>query len=205
MKRIGTMGLVVMLGFAGLALAAVARDPSELIKSTAEQVRARVSVERDTLRADRERLHRLVDELIVPHFDFTQMAQRVLGKHWRTASPAQRTRFVDEFRKLMIRTYALALLEYVDWEIRYFPVRAEPGAKNVTVKTEIDRPGGTVIPISYRLHVIEDAWKVSDVTVDGVSLVNTYQASFRSEVRKGGIDGLIDSLAAKNATKPPPQ
>ena len=61
------------------------------------------------------------------------------------------------------------------------------------------------MPISYRLHITDDAWKVSDITVDGVSLVNTYQASFRSEVRKGGIDGLIDSLAAKNATKPPPQ
>ncbi|MGH8569869.1 MAG: MlaC/ttg2D family ABC transporter substrate-binding protein, partial [Gammaproteobacteria bacterium] len=114
-------------------------------------------------------------------------------------------RFIDEFRKLLIRTYALALLDYVDREVRYFPVRAEPGAQMVTVKTEIDRPGGAAMPISYRLHITDDAWKVSDITVDGVSLVNTYQASFRSEVRKGGIDGLIDSLAAKNATKPSPQ
>ncbi len=205
MKRIGTMGLVVMLGFAGLALAAVARDPSEMIKATAEQVRERVRVDREALRTDRERLHRLVDELIIPHFDFTQMSQRVLGKHWRDASDTQRMRFIDEFRKLLIRTYALALLEYADRDIRYLPVRAEPGAKKVTVKTEIDRPGGAVIPISYRVHVIGDAWKVSDVTVDGVSLVNTYQASFRSEVRKGGIDGLIDSLAVKNATKQAPQ
>ena len=205
MKRIGRMGLMAVLGFFSLALAAVPRDPSELIKTTAEQVRARVAVERDTLRADRDRLHQLVDDLILPHFDFAQMSQRVLGKNWQGANNTQRERFIDEFRKLLIRTYALALLDYVDREVRYFPVRAEPGARMVTVKTEIDRPGGAGMPISYRLHITDDAWKVSDITVDGVSLVNTYQASFRSEVRKGGIDGLIDSLAAKNATKPAPQ
>ena len=205
MKRIGRMGLMAVLGFFSLALAAVPQDPAELIKTTAEQVRARVAVERDTLRTDRDRLHQLVDDLILPHFDFAQMSQRVLGKHWQGANSTQRERFIDEFRKLLIRTYALALLDYVDREVRYFPVRAEPGAQMVTVKTEIDRPGGAAMPISYRLHITDDAWKVSDITVDGVSLVNTYQASFRSEVRKGGIDGLIDSLAAKNATKPPPQ
>jgi len=200
------MGLMAVLGFFSLALAAVPRDPSELIKTTAEEVRARVAVERDTLRTDRDRLHQLVDDLILPHFDFAQMSQRVLGKHWQGANSTQRERFIDEFRKLLIRTYALALLDYVDREVRYFPVRAEPGARMVTVKTEIDRPGGAGMLISYRLHITDDdAWKVSDITVDGVSLVNTYQASFRSEVRKGGIDGLIDSLAAKNATKPPPQ
>ena len=199
------MGLMAVLGFFSLALAAVPRDPAELIKTTAEQVRARVAVERDTLRTDRDRLHQLVDDLILPHFDFDQMSQRVLGKHWQGANSTQRERFIDEFRKLLIRTYALALLDYVDREVRYFPVRAEPGAQMVTVKTEIDRPGGAAMPISYRLHITDDAWKVSDITVDGVSLVNTYQASFRSEVRKGGIDGLINSLAAKNATNPPPQ
>jgi len=199
------MGLMAVLGFFSLALAAVPQDPSELIKKTSEQVRARVAVERDTLRTDRDRLHQLVDDLILPHFDFDQMSQRVLGKHWQDANSTQRERFIDEFRKLLIRTYALALLDYVDREVRYFPVRAEPGAQMVTVKTEIDRPGGAAMPISYRLHITDDAWKVSDITVDGVSLVNTYQASFRSEVRKGGIDGLINSLAAKNATNPPPQ
>jgi phospholipid transport system substrate-binding protein len=206
MKRIDRIGLMAVLGFFSLGLAAVPRDPSELIKTTAEEVRARVAVERDTLRTDRERLHQLVDELILPHFDFDQMSQRVLGQHWRGANSTQRERFIDEFRKLLIRTYALALLEYVDREIRYFPVRAEPGARKVTVKTEIDRPGGAAMAISYRLHITGDAWKVSDIAVDGVSLVNTYQAAFRSEVRKGGIDGLIDSLMAKNAAKPsPPQ
>jgi phospholipid transport system substrate-binding protein len=211
MKRIGRMGLMAVLGFFSLALAAVPQDPSELIKTTSDQVRARVVVERDTLRTDRERLHRLVDDLILPHFDFDEMSQRVLGKAWRGANSVQRERFIDEFRKLLIRTYALALLDYADREIRYFPVRTEPGARQVTVKTEIDRPGGAAMAISYRLHVTGDAWKVNDITVDGVSLVNTYQASFRSEVRKGGIDGLIDSLATKNATppanatNPPPQ
>jgi phospholipid transport system substrate-binding protein len=197
------MGLMVVFGLFSLALAAATPDAFDTIKSTAEEVRARVKLDREALRGDRQRLHELVDEVILPHFDFAQMSQRVLGKHWRDATSQQRERFVDEFRKLLIRTYAMALLEYADREVRYLPVHAAPGARMVTVKTEIDRPGGNVMPISYRMQVRDDAWKVNDVTVDGVSLVNTYQASFRSEVRKVGLDGLIDSLAAKNATKAP--
>jgi len=201
MKRIRLVVSLICFSWCALALAAVAKDAEELVKSTADQVTARVKNERAVLRKDSVRLHQFVDELIIPHFDFARMSQWVLGKHWRSADAAQRSRFIEEFRKLLVKTYATALLEYADRETRYFPVRADTDATLVTVRTEIEQPGSAVVPINYRMHVKNNAWKVFDVSVDGVSLVATYRASFASEIRKSGIDSLIKSLETKNEKK----
>lgn len=195
--RLG-LGIVFLLWW-GAVSAAVPRDPQQLIKETADNVTARIKSERELLRKDSARLHRLVDELIIPHFDFARMSQWVLGKYWRGSDSEQRSRFVEEFQQLLVRTYAHALLEYADREFRYLPVRAEPQATMVTVRTEVEQPGSAVVPIHYRMHFKGDEWKVFDVSVDGVSLVSTYRASFASEIRKSGIDGLIKSLETKNA------
>ncbi len=199
MKRALGLFIVALWLWSPVAGALPARDAEVLVKETADTVIARVKSERDLLRRDSGRLHRLVDELIIPHFDFARMSQWVLGKHWRAANPAQRARFISEFRLLLIKTYATALLEYADREFRYYPARAIANTDILTIRSDIAQPGSGVIPISYRMHVQDNRWKVYDVSVDGVSLVATYRASFASEVRKSGIDGLITSLAAKNA------
>lgn len=201
MKRIRIeLGIVVFVLWTTVS-GAVPHDPQQLVKDTADSVTARVKAERELLRKDSARLHQLVDELIIPHFDFARMSQWVLGKYWRSSDEAQRARFVDEFQQLLIRTYATALLEYADREIHYLPVRADDQATVVTVRTEVEQPGSSVVPINYRMHIKDNEWKVVDVSVDGVSLVSTYRASFASEIRKSGIDGLIESLETKNATK----
>lgn len=184
-----------------IAVAAVARDAGELVKTTADKVIARVKKDKAALRAEPLKLHALVDELIIPHFDFMRMSQWVLGKHWRTADKDQQTQFVEEFKKLLVRTYATALLEYSDREIRYLPVHEEADGDTVTVKTEAVQSASTKVPINYRMHVKDDGWKVYDVSVDGVSLVSTYRNSFNSEIKKNGISGLIQDLAKKNTKK----
>jgi phospholipid transport system substrate-binding protein len=199
MRRVYLITFFLLFGWCVMGLAVVIDEAQQLVKTTADRVIARIKVERDVLRADPIRLHGLVDELIVPHFDFVRMSQWVLGKHWRGANTEQKSRFVNEFRKLLIRTYATALLEYSDRKIRYLPVHKDSEAKTVTVKTEVEQPGNKTVPINYRMHVKGNSWKVYDVSVDGVSLVSTYRASFASEIRKSGLDGLINSLAAKNA------
>lgn len=199
MKRALGLFIVALWLWSPVAGALAARDAEVLIKETADTVIARVKTERDLLRRDSARLHRLVDELIIPHFDFPRMSQWVLGKHWRAADPGQRTRFMSEFRMLLVKTYATALLEYADREFRYYPARTVANSDIVTIRSDIAQPGNAVIPISYRMHVRDNRWKVYDISVDGVSLVATYRASFASEVRKSGIDGLIASIAAKNA------
>ena len=200
MKRL-CFTFFLMFGWWIACLAAVPQDAQTLVKDTADKVIARVKAEREELRANPLRLHTLVDELIFPHFDFVRISQWVLGKHWREASPQQKARFIEEFRKLLIRTYAMALLEYADHTIRYLPVRAETDSKNVTVKTEVEEIGNTTVPIYYRLHVKDDGWKVYDVSVDGVSLVSTYRSTFASEIRQGGLDTLIKNLATKNTER----
>ena len=127
------------------------------------------------------------------------MSQWVLGDSWASADEATRTSFVEQFRQLLVRTYATALLEFSDQTISY-PESAQPGtASTATVKQEISQPGAEVIPIVYRLHNKTGDWKVFDVAVDGVSLVKTYRASFAALIETDGLAGLIESLNAKNA------
>ncbi len=198
LKRIFASLLGLMLLQTAPAVLAGPEEAQQVVRETAEKVLDRVKQEREALRKDRKRLHALVDELIIPHFDFNRMARWVLGKHWRKADKEQRRRFVDEFRELLIRTYATALLEYSDEKIEYLPVRAGAGAKSVTVKTVIKRPAGPPIPINYRLRKGKDGWKVFDISVDGVSLISTYRSSFSSQIAELGVDGLIEQLEKKN-------
>lgn len=174
-------------------------DPVSVVKGTADQVIQLVTTEREALRADPDRLRRVVEEIIAPHFDFPRMAQWAVGKHWRGASEAEREQLVNRFRELLINTYSTALLEYSNQTINYQPVQAEDDAERVTVKTEIEQPGGVPVPVNYRMHARDGNWKVYDVAVDGVSFITTYRADFAAVIRDSGIAGLIDTLAQRTA------
>ncbi len=189
---------LVLLVLSSVSLAMPAEGARTLVQTTADKVIAKVKDDRDALRKDPARLHRLVDELIIPHFDFQRMSRWVLGKYWRKASKQQQAQFVDEFRKLLVRTYATALLEYSDQTIKYLPIHAKSGAKSVTVKTVIEQSSSSKVPINYRMYPSKQGWKVFDVAIDGVSLVSTYRNSFAATIKKSGINGLISSLVAKN-------
>jgi phospholipid transport system substrate-binding protein len=127
------------------------------------------------------------------------MARLVLGKYWRRANDEQKTTFEKEFRLLIVRTYATALLEYTDEVIEYPPTRLKPGDDDVTVQTVINQPGGVPIPVNYSLHLTEAGqWKVYDMVIDGISLVTNYRSSFASEIRRGSLDDLIGKLVEHN-------
>jgi phospholipid transport system substrate-binding protein len=137
--------------------------------------------------------------MIFPHFDFGVMSQFVLGEQWKAADEAKRAAFVEQFRKLLVRTYAAALLEYSDQTIEYPDPGPQPSnAKTAIVKQDITQASGAMLPVVYRLHNKAGNWKVFDVSVDGVSLVKTYRSSFTSILKEGGIDQLISTLATKN-------
>jgi phospholipid transport system substrate-binding protein len=198
MKRLGIIWLLGAL-WIGSPWAEPPPGPRDLVVSTSQQVMAALRREKDSLRDHPERLYDLVEKLVVPHFDFERMSKWVLGKHWRSASPDQRARFIEQFRTLLVRTYASALLDYTDQRIEYQPLRERPDGAHVTVRTRVQPPGGFPIPINYTMHRSGDEWKVMDVSVDGVSLVTTYRGSFARQVRRSGIDGLIASLEQRNA------
>lgn len=175
--------------------------PMALVKQTSAKMIDAIKANRDAIDKDKNRLFDLVEQIVLPHFDFERMSKLVLGKYWRRASDEQRREFTSEFRFLLVRTYATAMLEYTDQKINYLPMRAEPGASDVVVQTEVDQDGGFPIPIDYKMFKNDQGqWKVYEVAIDGVGLVINYRSSFSTEIRgKDGLDGLIKTLKQRNA------
>ncbi len=175
-----------------------ATTPGEVVKETAEGVISHIESNRSILETHPEKIYDMVNELVIPRFDFISMAKWVLGKHWRTASETQRLKFIAEFKALLVRTYARALLEYSGQNIKYYPAEQNPQSNLAVVKTELTSSSNTRLPILYRMHQKNEEWKVVDVAVDGVSLVTTYRGSFATQIKKNGFDSLLNELSKKN-------
>jgi phospholipid transport system substrate-binding protein len=192
------MGLIMLLALLGSAPSWAIQSPQDMVQQTAEQMLNKLRAERQIIDEHPGRIYDLVDQIVLPHFDFERMSSWVLGKYWRTATPKQRQEFTEQFRTLLVRTYAKSLSSYTDNKITYLPFRSSPDQTDVKVRTEVDQPGGFPIPIDYDLHLQDDVWKVFDVTIDGVSLVTNYRTTFANQIRQDGIDKLITSLADRN-------
>lgn len=198
MKKVCLFVFVTLVAaFAAVSVLAM-EAPRDVIKATTDQVLVEVKNDREALRADPAKMYNLVSELIFPHFDFPIMAQWVLGSHWKDASEATRAEFIEQFRKLLVRTYATALLEFSNQTISYPDATDTQKGKTVLVRQAIEQTGSEPIVLGYRLHKPSNQWKVLDVAVDGVSLVKTYRASFVPIIKEGGVEGLISSLSEKN-------
>jgi phospholipid transport system substrate-binding protein len=170
--------------------------PDALVKSITQDVLA--VLRQNPGAQDPKKIANVIETRVLPHFELTRMTQLAMGRNWRSASPEQQKVLTAEFMTLLVRTYSTALAAYRDQVIDVKPLRAAPNATDVTVKSDVRRPGAQPIPIDYDLGRTASGWKVYDVKVGGVSLVTTYRETFASEVRENGIDGLIKSLATKN-------
>ncbi len=199
MKKITGLMLTAVLSLSGAGVQAVTNSATDVVRSTASQVIDRIKSEKQQLSEHPERVYELVNELVIPHFDFNSMSKWVLGKNWREASESERVDFTNQFKTLLVRTYAKALLEYSDQEITYLEELNSKKSNLVVVKTEVSQSGSGAIPINYRMHVSDGDWKVIDVAVDGVSLVSTYRGEFASHIRKNGLGNLIAKLAERNS------
>ncbi len=193
------LSMLLLLSPSQWAVTATVRHAEELVRMTTEQVLEVLRAERELLKAKPDRIYSLVSGFVLPHFDFVRMSRWVLGKHWRSATRAQRTRFVKEFKTLLVRTYATALLAYSDERVEILPVRGSREATSTTVRTEIRRAGAIPIPINYSMYMKDGLWKVHDVTIDGISLVTNYRSTFGAQIQRIGLDGLIRRLEAHNA------
>ncbi len=200
-KAIRAMAMVamaiMMMGMNAIAQASMA--PDALVKSVTTEVIDIVRADKAIQSGDSSAAVVLVEEKVLPHFDFRIMTSLAVGRDWRQASKEQREKLVEEFRTLLVRTYSNALTTYRDQTIDYKPLRARDGDTDVTVRTEVRQPGARPVSIDYSLEKQGDEWKVYDVVVAGVSLVTNYRSSFSNEIRSTGIDGLISSLEDKNA------
>lgn len=193
-------GFLLVLSLAMSSATAVEQvvDANMLVAKTTEKVLTAIDADRETLRADPSKIHLLVNEFILPHFDFHRMSRWVLGKHWRRATEEQQEQFVVQFRTLLVRTYSTALLEYSNESVKVLPQRGSKKKDDVVVRTEIMPSGGFPVPINYSMYRDENTWKVYDITIDGISLVANYRNAFSSRIKQWGIEKLISVLAKRN-------
>jgi len=201
MRKILLLTSVLLLSVAGMARAETA--PEELVRVTADQILAEIKAHRNVYAKDYAKLYKMADEKVLLHFDFRRMSQWVLGRFWKQATPEQRGRFTSEFRDLLVGTYSQALLNYNDQKIIYLPVQRKPQDTEATVKTEVKQTGGQPnIPIHYSFYKNKDgAWKVYDITIEGVSLVTNYRSIYATKIREKGMDALIAEIADNNKQK----
>lgn len=173
--------------------------PDKLVDRTVQEVIDIIRKDEALRNGNKDKMLDLIETKILPHFNFNRMTQLAMGQHWSKASPEQQTKLVDEFRTLLVRTYSNALTSYQDETIKVNPIPALGDRTEASVRTMvIQGKGKEPIPIDYAMEKKADGWKVFDVTVAGVSLVTNYRGSFNSQVRKGGVEGLIKVLVDKN-------
>lgn len=198
--------LLASLAFAGLAplvplVPAIAQDvqaPDALVKGVTQDVIAIVKQDKDIQSGNTKKTIALVEQKVLPHFNFTRMTALAMGINWRKATPDQQQMLVDQFRTLLVRTYSTALTSYRNQVIDFKPLRAQPADTDVTVRSEVRQSGAEAVTIDYSMEKTPSGWKVYDVVVGGVSLVTTYRETFANEVRNAGVDGLIKTLSDKN-------
>ncbi len=174
------------------------KHPAEiLVLQTTDSIFSKINKNKDAIKKDVQLLHKLVNEIVIPHFDFDKMSSWVLGKYWRKAGSKQKAKFTDQFRILLVRTYANALAVNTHQKINYLPIKIK-NEKKVIVRTEIEQKGSFPLPINYRMHLKDSEWKIYDINIDGISLVANFRSSFAGIIRKGSINKLIENLTERN-------
>jgi phospholipid transport system substrate-binding protein len=169
-----------------------------LVKNVTTEVVELISKDREIRSGNRAKLIQVIEAKVLPHFNFNAMTALAMGQNWNKATPEQKKRLIEEFRTLLVRTYASALAAYSEQRFDYRPLRAKPTDTDVTVNVRVLQSGAQPVPIDYSMERTAAGWKVYDVMVGGVSLVANYRTEFNATVRESGIEGLIRNLQAKN-------
>lgn len=191
--------VIAAIFFCFFAVAAFAQEmPDALVKQVTEDVLDVIRKDKEIQNGNTRKVIDLVELKVLPHFNFQHMTALAVGKEWKKASVQQRQLLAQEFKNLLVRTYANALTGYKNQRISYKPLKMNPGDEQVLVRTDVLQPGSKAVELDYSLEKLESGWKVFDVSVSGISLVTNYREQFANEVRNGGIDGLIETIAAKN-------
>jgi phospholipid transport system substrate-binding protein len=194
---ISSMVLSTGVSLSGAALAQAAEAPDVLIKRLSTEVLDSIRADKNIQSGDTSKVIALVDTKIMPNVNFTRMTSAAVGRGWRQATPEQQKRLQEEFKTLLVRTYSGALSEVRDQTISMKPLRAAPEDTEVVVKSEI-KGRGDPIQLDYRLEKGADGWKIYDLNVLGVWLVETYRSQFAQEINASGVDGLITKLTDRN-------
>ena len=196
--------LVLCATHAQSPAAADAAAPDVLVKNVTLEVVDLIQKDKEIQAGSRAKLIDLIEAKVLPHFNFSAMTALALGQSWNKATPEQKKKLTEEFKLLLVRTYASALSAFSNQKLDFRPLRAKPTETDVTVNVRVIQPGAQPVAIDYSMEKTSQGWKVYDVMVGGVSLVANYRTEFTNIVRESGIDGLIRNLQTKNHSTPPP-
>ncbi len=184
--------LLAALGFAFASQAAPSQPADTVIKTATTEFQDLIKQNHEKYRADLPGFYKVVEDKVVPYFDTKGIAQLVLGRNWKTATPDQRTRFEAAFKDSLIRTYARAMLDYHDSvSAEWAPLKAEAGATDVNVNAKIIRQNAPPIPLSFSVHAVGDAWKIYDISVENISLITNFRSQLNTEIKANGLDAVI--------------
>ena len=191
------VSFALVFGLGSAAAADATKAPDQLIMEVSTDVLDAVKADKSIQTGDVQKITALVDAKVMPYVNFQRMTASAVGRYWRQATPEQKQRLQEEFKILLVRTYSGALSQVKDQTVQLKPMRASPDDKDVVVRTEV-RGKGDPIQLDYRLEKKDDGWRIYDVNVLGVWLVQNYTSSFAQEIGANGIDGLIAKLAERN-------
>jgi len=196
--------LVTVLWFA-LAAAAIATEntPVGVVQSASDEMLAALEGKREYYREHPDELYPVIDSVLLPRFDRTFAGQQVLKKHWRTATPEQRERFIDAFYQLLMKNYAGRVVDFREDQLRILPSRGEPSGPIEKVATEVKLDDGTSARVDYVLRQKDGVWRVFDVSVEGVSYVVSYREEFNAEIAEKGLEATLKRLEADAAKEQP--
>lgn len=198
-RRLASFAALVVLLLPG-AIAAAAEAPStepsaqDVMIDVSTRLFAALDSNRAAIRRNPEAVYPLVDQTVFPHFDVDYATQLVLAQHWREATPEQRQRFVAAFYHALLRTYGSALADATADRLKVLPFRGDAGAPQASVRTQVTRSSGTVVPVEYRLRRTPEGWKAFDVVIEGISYVRNYRADLDAEISAKGLDAVIERI-----------
>jgi len=178
--------------------AAAQEAPDAMIRRISQEVQEIARSDKGVQDGNMSRMVSIVEEKILPYVDFERMTALAAGRFWRQATPEQQKQLINEFRQLLIYTYSGALSQVRDQKIEFRPLKLDPAATDVEVRSRVIQPQGEPILLNYRVEKTPSGWKMYDVNVMGAWLIEAYKSTFATEIGKGGIDGLIKLLAEKN-------
>jgi phospholipid transport system substrate-binding protein len=190
--------LAAAVAWSGMALAQETTPPDVLVKNVTLEVVELIAKDKEIKSGNKAKLIAVIETKVLPHFNFAAMTALAMGQQWSKANAEQKKRLTEEFKTLLVRTYASALAAYSDQKLDFRPLRAKPTDTDVTVNVRVLQPGAQPVTIDYSMEKTATGWKVYDVNVGGVSLVANYRTEFATTVRESGVDGLIKSLQSKN-------
>ena len=182
---------------AGTVAGAVEEAPDALIKRTSTEVLDTIKADKAIQSGDTGKIIALVDAKVMPHVNFTRMTAATVGRNWRQATPEQQKRLQEEFKTLLVRTYSGALAQVKDQTVNVKPLRAASTDSEVIVRTEVIGRSEP-IQLDYRMEKTPAGWKIYDLNVLGIWMVETYRTQFAQEISTKGVDGLIAALSQRN-------